>query len=109
MNNSERTNDHSAGRLPDLSQLGTDLVRVSAVRRAWSLALPFLGFLAYAQAATSDHWALAVLATMGISFVTYGSVSHDLVHRSLGLSRRMNDLLLCVIELLAIRSGHAYQ
>lgn len=109
MHSSELANDHSANTLPNLSELGIDLVRVSAARRAWSLALPFLGVLAYVQAASSGHWALAVLATMGISFVTYGSVSHDLVHRSLGLSRRMNDLFLSLIELLAIRSGHAYR
>src|SRR4029077_653310 len=54
-------------------------------------------------------WPLAVLATMFISFVTYGSVSHDLVHRTLGLSRRINDVFLSLIELLAVRSGHTYQ
>jgi beta-carotene hydroxylase len=46
---------------------------------------------------------------VALSFVTYGSVSHDLVHRNLGLPRRANDALLCVVELLALRSGHAYQ
>jgi len=44
-----------------------------------------------------------------LSFVTYGSTSHDLVHRSLGLSRVANDFFLCVIELLTLRSGHAYR
>ena len=46
---------------------------------------------------------------MALSFVTYGSISHDLVHRSLGLPRALNDLLLCVIELLVFRIGHAYR
>jgi beta-carotene hydroxylase len=41
--------------------------------------------------------------------LTYGSTSHDLVHRNLGLSRTWNEVLLCVLELLALRSGHAYQ
>jgi beta-carotene hydroxylase len=31
------------------------------------------------------------------------------VHRNLGLPRAVNDALLCVVELLALRSGHAYQ
>jgi beta-carotene hydroxylase len=46
---------------------------------------------------------------MVLSFVTYGSTSHDLVHRCLGLNRRLNDILLCIVELIALRSGHAYQ
>ena len=50
-----------------------------------------------------------MFALVGPNFVTYGSISHDLVHRSLGLPRTLNDLLLCVIELLALRSGHAYR
>jgi beta-carotene hydroxylase len=54
-------------------------------------------------------WPLAVLTLMYLSFVTYGSISHDLVHRTLGLSRRWNDFFLSAIELLAFRSGHAYR
>jgi beta-carotene hydroxylase len=41
--------------------------------------------------------------------VTYGSTSHDLVHRNLGLSRRANEIFLTLIELLSLRSGHAYR
>jgi beta-carotene hydroxylase len=44
-----------------------------------------------------------------LSFVTYGSISHDLVHRTLGLSRGWNEFFLTVVELLAFRSGHAYR
>jgi len=44
-----------------------------------------------------------------LSFVTYGSISHDLVHANLGLGKRVNGFLLSVIELLALRSGHAYR
>ena len=46
---------------------------------------------------------------MVLSFVTYGSTSHDLVHRNLGLNPKTNDILLAVIEALALRSGHVYQ
>jgi beta-carotene hydroxylase len=46
---------------------------------------------------------------IALSFATYGSVSHDLVHRSLGLPRRLNDLLLTAIEMLLLRSGRAYR
>ena len=54
-------------------------------------------------------WPLAVLAVMALSFVTYGSSSHDLVHRTLRLPRRLNDFMLSLIELLSLRSGTAYR
>src|SRR6266550_697855 len=95
--------------IPPLRDLGPDLLRVPPWRIAWSLALPFLWCGAYIAFATLGWWPAAVFALVALSFVTYGSTSHDLVHRSLGLPRWLNDLLLCVVELLALRSGHAYQ
>jgi hypothetical protein len=59
--------------------------------------------------AARNHWIPAVACLVISSFVTYGSVSHDLVHRNLGLPKRANDLLLVSIELLALRSGTAYR
>jgi hypothetical protein len=41
--------------------------------------------------------------------LTYGSTSPDLVHSNRGLSRTANNILLGLVELLALRSGHAYQ
>jgi beta-carotene hydroxylase len=89
--------------------LGPDLLRVSPGRRLLSLALPFVCCAAYFGFAALGWWPAAVLAVVALSFVTYGSTSHDLVHRSLGLPGRVNDVLLCLVELLALRSGHAYQ
>jgi beta-carotene hydroxylase len=63
----------------------------------------------YAVLASWRLWPLAVLTLMYLSFATYGSISHDLVHRTLGLPRRLNDVFLTLIELLAFRSGHAYR
>src|SRR5262245_39961185 len=95
--------------LPKLSRLGVDLLRISKFQRFRSLAQSFACFTAYVVLAILGYWPAAVLATAVMSFITYGSISHDLVHGNLGLSRRANDLLLSLIELLAIRSGHAYQ
>lgn len=100
---------HSTLSLPTLPQLGTDLVHVTLGQKALTLAYPFLWCGAYIALALLGYWPLAVLALMCLSLVTYGSTSHDLVHRNLGLSRKTNDVLLSLIELLAIRSGHAYQ
>ncbi len=96
-------------RQPKLSDLGTDLLRLSKWQVFRAIALPFVACLAYRIFAASGHWVLAVFSLMVLSFVTYGSTSHDLVHGSLGLKRLPNDVLLSVIEVLALRSGHAYQ
>ena len=95
--------------LPKISELGLDLLHVARPRRVLGLCLPFLCFAAYFAFASSGYWVPAVLTLMYLSFITYGSISHDLVHRNLGLSSRANNLFLSLIELLAVRSGHAYQ
>lgn len=95
--------------LPPLRDLGPDLLRVPRWRRALSLASPFGWCVAYILFSVHGMWPAAVVSLVALSFVTYGSTSHDLVHRNLGLPSRLNDILLCVIELLALRSGHAYQ
>jgi beta-carotene hydroxylase len=94
---------------PPLRELGLDLLTVAPRRRTLTLALPFLFCGAYFALAAAGWWPPAVVALVALSFVTYASTSHDLVHRTLGLPRAANDVLLCLIELLALRSGHAYQ
>jgi beta-carotene hydroxylase len=96
-------------RMPPLRELGPELLRIPRWRQMLSLLAPFFWCGAYFALALADCWSGAVFALIALSFVTYGSTSHDLVHRNLALSRTTNDILLCVIELLALRSGHAYQ
>ena len=95
--------------LPELGALDPALARVSRWEITLSLLVPWACLTIYLLAASMDWWPLAVLGVVLLSFFTYGSISHDLVHGNLGLPRRMNDLLLCMTELLAVRSGHAYQ
>lgn len=94
---------------PLLRDLGADLTRISSLRRSLSLLSPFMWALGYVVLAIIGLWAPAIFCLCALSFVTYGSVSHDLVHRNLGLPRRLNDFLLVIIELLALRSGMAYR
>ncbi len=96
-------------RLPALSTLGRDLLRLTPRQRWTAVALPFLYCAAYFVLAGLGWWVPAVLAVVALSFFTYASTSHDLVHRSLGLPRAANEVLLCAVELLALRSGHAYR
>jgi len=95
--------------IPKLKEIALDLTQISRFRRTLSLTLPFLYATLYFYLAALRWWPLAVLSLMCLSFVTYGSASHDLVHRNLGLRKFTNDLLLSLIELLALRSGHAYR
>jgi beta-carotene hydroxylase len=95
--------------LHNLQELDADLFRITTARRIFTLLLPFLYVALYFVFATLRWWPFAVLSLVALSFVTYGSISHDLVHRNLGLRRSVNDLFLSVIELLALRSGHAYR
>jgi beta-carotene hydroxylase len=94
---------------PPLRELGTELLRLAWWERVLTLTIPFFWGAAYFGFANAGYWPLAVFALVILSIVTYGSTSHDLVHRNHGLPGWANDLFLCVIELLALRSGHAYQ
>jgi beta-carotene hydroxylase len=96
-------------KLPSLRELGDDLLRVTALRRLLTLGAPFAWLAGYFLLAHEHRWAEAVGCVMGLSFISYGSTSHDLVHHTLGLPSRLNNLLLTLIELVSLRSGTAYR
>src|SRR5207248_2355523 len=89
--------------------LGSDLLRINRTQRVWTVLVPFVCVAGYFWFASVRWWPLAVLCLFYLSFITYGSTSHDLVHRTLGLPRAINEFFLTTIELLAFRSGHAYR
>jgi len=100
---------HGQDGLPSLDALGRDLLVLPAWRRVLSLALPFILVAAFFVLAAPGLWIAALACPVILSFITYGSISHDLVHRTLALPRWLNDALLCGTELIAFRSGHAYR
>src|SRR5688572_25956189 len=95
--------------LPKLSELGLDLLHITPLQRTMTLCVPFACALLYFVFAVLEYWPAAVATLVCLSFCTYGSISHDLVHRTLGLSKPINEIFLSLIELLALRSGHAYR
>ncbi len=95
--------------LPSLEDLGSDLLWVAPWRRVFSLLIPFFLAALFFVLASRGYWVPALACPVLLSFCTYGSTSHDLVHRTLHLPRWLNELLLCAMELLAFRSGHAYR
>jgi beta-carotene hydroxylase len=95
--------------MPPLSMLGQDLLLVTLVQRCHALVLP-LASAAMLGLCVGLGWLVAApLAAAVYTFYSYGSTSHDLVHRNLGLPRWLNHILLSIIELAGLRSGHAYQ
>ncbi|WP_339728591.1 fatty acid desaturase [uncultured Gimesia sp.] len=95
--------------LPRLSDIGTDLLQITTCQRVRTLSIPVIACLAYWLFACYGYWVFAVLSLVVMSFVTYGSTSHDLVHHNLGLKRSTNEFFLLLIEAISLRSGHAYQ
>ena len=94
---------------PTIKELGQDLLVVSPLQVCLSLIFPFLLTAGFFIFCTAGWWLMAFMCPVLLSFFTYGSISHDLVHRTLRLPRWLNEWLLCAIELLALRSGHAYR
>ena len=76
---------------PSLSELGHDLLQVSWPRKAWSLALPFALTAAFFAFAARGWWVAALACPVLLSFLTYASTSHDLVHRTLRLPAWLNE------------------
>ena len=94
---------------PSLASLGTDLLLTTTWERVRCLTLPFLTCLGFFVAGQKGWWAAALACAVLQSFFTYASTSHDLVHRTLRLPPWLNEPLLCLIEGLSFRSGHAFR
>ncbi|HEV7670740.1 MAG TPA: fatty acid desaturase [Thermoanaerobaculia bacterium] len=95
--------------LPSLDALGRDLLEVSRWRKAWSLVLPFALTASFFAFGARGRWLAALACPVLLSFLTYASTSHDLVHRNLRLPAWLNEILLSAVELITFRSGHAYR
>src|SRR6185369_16094254 len=95
--------------LPGIRQLGADLLVVSRWDILISFLRPALCFTLFWVLAFKHSYILAAIAVAGWMFFTYTSVSHDLVHRTFHLPGRVNEWLLVIVEVLALRSGHAFR
>jgi beta-carotene hydroxylase len=94
---------------PTLKELGADLLILSTPQLYLTIILPFLVCAFYFVFASNGLWIPAVLCTMALSFLSYGSTSHDFVHENLKINKTVNTVLLSMLELLCFRSGHAYK
>lgn len=94
--------------LPKLEELGLDLLTTTRRQRWLALARPYLGFACYIVAACLGLWWLTPVLVFLI-FVAVVTVTHDVVHRSLGLNQRQSEWALFLMGLILMESGHAYR
>ena len=94
--------------VPRLDALGSDLLTTSVRQRWLACARPFLGLAAYAVAAWFGWWWLTPLIVFLI-FVAVVTVTHDVVHGSLGLGPRQAEWALFLFGAVLLESGHAYR
>ncbi|NUT35771.1 MAG: fatty acid desaturase [Hamadaea sp.] len=94
--------------LPTLRDLGDDLLVTTPRQRRIALARPYLGLVLFAAVAWAGWWWLTPLVVFGI-FVAVVTVTHDVVHRTLGLTEDETDRWLFALGLVLLESGHAYR
>lgn len=95
-------------KLPKLDELGSDLLLTTPRQRRIALARPVIGLALYALAAALRLWWITPLIVFLI-FVAVVTVTHDVVHGSLGLRRRQTEWALFLTGALLLESGHAYR
>jgi beta-carotene hydroxylase len=94
--------------LPTLEQLGPGLLITTARQRSIALCRPYAAVGLFTIVASVDWWwATPIVAFM--IFVAVVTVTHDVVHRSLGLTPRQTDWALFFMGLVLLESGHAYR
>lgn len=95
--------------LPTIKELGLDLLELSVFQKLWTILKPLVFAGLFFALATWEYWVLSILCAMLVVFHTYVSSSHDLVHNTLHLPKKWNEVLLMLLELVALRSGHAFK
>jgi beta-carotene hydroxylase len=93
---------------PALEDLGNDLLSTRRGQRRLALARPAIGVAGYVLAAAFGLWWLTPFIMFGI-FVAVVTVTHDVVHRSIGLGPRGSEWALFLCGLTLLESGHAYR
>jgi beta-carotene hydroxylase len=93
---------------PSLAELGIDLLSTTRRQRVIALARPYAGLALFGLAAWRGWWLASPLIVFGV-FVAVVTVTHDVVHRAIGLSARATNWALFAMGLVLLESGHAYR
>lgn len=94
--------------MPSIGELGVDLLKTTPWQRWQPVPMPFFyaaGFM------VAWHWGAMWLSFIFLVFVFSASTTstHDVLHRSLGLSPRSTEWLLFLLGLPLFESGHSYR
>lgn len=100
--------DYEEMGLPTLEYLGGDLLTTTSRQRWIGLVRPFVGVAAYVLAAALDVWWITPVIVF-FTFVAVVTVTHDVVHGTLGLNKRQADWALFFMGAILMESGHAYR
>ncbi len=73
-----------------------------------ALARPFVGLAAFATAVYFNAW-WAMPLIVFVIFIAVVTVTHDVVHNTLGLGRLQTDIALFIFGAVLFESGHAYR
>ncbi len=95
--------------LPTFGEITSGLCPLSTWDRFSVIFIPLATIAAYFLFAMNGLYLGAFLALVYLSFNTYGSCCHDLVHCNFGWSRRTCSIWLSIIEILLMRSGTTYR
>jgi fatty acid desaturase len=93
---------------PRFADIAADLVVTTRRQRVIALARPSAGIAVFAAVCWLGWWWLTPLVMFGI-FVAVVTVTHDVVHRSIGLGRRHSEWALFLLGAVLLESGHAYR
>jgi beta-carotene hydroxylase len=93
---------------PGLHELGLDLLATGRLHRWLACGRPLAGVAAFALVAWLGWWWLTPVV-MFLTFVAVVTVTHDVVHGSLGLGPRSTEWALFVFGAVLLESGHAYR
>jgi phytoene dehydrogenase-like protein len=85
-----------------------DLLTTTPGQRRIALTRPFAGLALFAATVHMGWWWLTPLLVFAV-FVAVVTVTHDVVHRTLGLGPRGTDWALFFMGLVLLESGHAYR
>jgi len=72
--------ENEINKKPSIHELGSELLILSRLQLFMTLLQPFLFFGLYFIFAVKGYYIAAFLCTIGLSFTTYGSTSHDRTH-----------------------------
>jgi beta-carotene hydroxylase len=98
----------AAAMVPRLDDLGCDLVATTRAQRWLACVRPLLGVAVFAFFVWLGWWWLTPIIVFLI-FVAVVTVTHDVVHGSLGLGPRQTEWALFVFGAVLLESGHAYR